>query len=107
MPCDTVTTQSTNLAKAIPTILMDALKAAGWNIAMRSYVEGKRIDAYKGGATLTWIAGKGLEVRSYNSQPLIAEVTKEYSKQAVSWAAQRAGWQVQQTADNKLTVTRR
>ena len=47
MPCDTVTTQSTNLAKAIPTILMDALKAAGWNIAMRSYVEGKRIDAYK------------------------------------------------------------
>ncbi len=107
MPCNTVTTQTIALAKALPTILMDALKSAGWDIPMRSYVEGKRIDAYKGGATLTWIAGKGLEVRSSNPQPLIAEVTKAYSKQAVTWAAQRAGWQVQQTADNKLTVTRR
>ena len=35
------------------------------------------------------------------------EVTQAYSRQAVSWAAQRAGWTLKQTAANKFTVTRR
>ncbi len=107
MPCNTITTQSIALAKAIPTILLNALEAAGWNIPLRSKTDGKSITAYKGGATLTWTAGSGLSVRSSTPQPLIAEITKAYSAQAVTWAAKRAGWQVQQTASDKLTVTRR
>ncbi len=105
MPCDTVTTQSTNLAKALPNIMEYSFKALGWSIVSSTNTEIQARRNY--GEMIVWKAGRGLEVRSSNPQPLIAEVTKEYSKQAVSWAAQRAGWQVQQTADNKIIVTRR
>ncbi len=104
MPCDTQSIQSVNLAKAIPAILEDALKALGWNIT-ESTATG--IAAYKAGTYLSWVAGKGLDVAGYDPQEAVMAVTKAYSKQAVSWAAKRAGWNVQQTAGDKLTVTRR
>ncbi|OHB65744.1 MAG: hypothetical protein A2Y76_01575 [Planctomycetes bacterium RBG_13_60_9] len=96
--------QSINLAKAVPTILEDALKAAGWNIT-ESTATG--IAAYKAGIYLGWVAGKGLNVTGYYPQETVTAITKAYSKQAVTWAAKRAGWTVQQTAGDKLTVTRR
>ena len=104
MPCDTVTTQTVALAKAVPDILRDALAADGWTIREST---SSRIYAYSGGSTVVWESGKGLTVRGYNGQQTVTRITKAYSVQAVKWSAQRAGWTVKQTADNILTVTRR
>lgn len=105
MPCNTVTTQSVALAKAITNIMENSLKRLGWSIVSISPTEIQARRAYS--EMIVWRAGKGLEVRSPNAQPIITQVTKEYSKQAVTWAAKRAGWTVQQTTDNKLTISRR
>ena len=106
MPCDTVTTQSINLAKASSSILVDALKEMGYNLSIN---QADRILAYTSGARIEWHAKRGLTVTDsgYGTQSRIEQITQAYSRQAVKWAAQRAGWTVQQTTQNQLTVTRR
>lgn len=106
MPCDTVTTQTVNLANAIPAVLSDALKAEHADIweQTETMIRGR---VY--GAGFTWEKGKGLEIRSYSAMEntqIVGRVTQAYSRQAVTWAAQRAGWTVKQTEGNKLTVSR-
>ncbi len=107
MPCNSITTQSVALAKAMPSILMDALKAEGW---APNQENDKHIVAWKGSSYLNWTAGQGVTIRGLSrerNQQAVTAVTKAYSVQAVTWAAQRAGWQVKQTGANKLTVSRR
>ena len=105
MPCDSITTQSINLSNADHSVLLDALNADNWNIRRQSSDE---IVAYKRGQTLTWNKGTGIEVKSMsNADKAILDVTKAYSKQAVSWASQRAGWKVKSINDNQFQVTRR
>lgn len=104
MPCDTITRQSVALANAVPAIVVEALKALEWNIVTSTETQ---ISASLGGSSLTWTAGKGLAVRGRLAQQQIRAMTKMYSVRAVHWAAQRAGWTVQQTAADKLTVSRR
>ncbi len=85
MPCDSITTQSVALAKAIPSILMEALKTQGWNITQSTNTQ---ISAYQSGASLTWTAGKGVSIRGTGyAQKQITSLTKTYSKEAVTWAA--------------------
>lgn len=104
MPCNTITTQSTNLAKALPILVKKTLETLGWKIQISSTVV---ITARKGYDTLKWYKDKGLEITTPNATKIITNITKEYSKQAVTWAASRAGWKVSNTGSNKLTATRR
>lgn len=105
MPCDTITTQSVALAKAIPELVAEAMKALGMQIVRenKTCIQARASDW----TYTTWMAGKGLTVQGNNNQKHVTEMTKAYSKQAVTWAAKRAGWTVQQTAEDKLTVSRR
>lgn len=109
MPCDSISTQtiSAALKAAVPDVLLAALAAEGWTTA--GVVDGT-IVARRGEDLLTWSAGVGLTVTSRTEERgkgLIQGLTVAYSRAAVTWAAKRAGWQVQTTGDNKLTVTRR
>lgn len=106
MPCDSVTTQFTNLANAIPAVLAEALKAIGWEDIQ---ITPTRINAYRPtGAALEWNKGAGLRITATNPERHQRELTQAYAKAAVSYAAQRAGWTVTagKTA-NTLTLNRR
>lgn len=107
MPCDSVTTQSVNLNMAIADVLADALRADGWRIIIMQTTDS--VQAYKSGQSLEWQKGKGLSIRGseFRNNETISAITQAYSRQAVQWAAKRAGWTVQQTAADQLTVTRR
>jgi len=104
MPCDTITTQSVNLKNAMSDIVEKALKALKWNVTL---VNKAKITAQSNNDTLTWLKGRGIRISSSNSSQHLQNITKEYSKQAVSWAASRAGWNVNSTGTNKLTISRR
>lgn len=105
MPCDSISTQSINLAKAMPELVEEAMKSLGMTLynKTKTMIQARTSDW----SYVTWTAGQGLTVDGENNQKHITDLTKAYSKQAVTWAAQRAGWTVKQTADDKLTVTRR
>ena len=114
MPCDSITTQtiSAALSKALPNLLADALQAHGWTLTGQQVNAATvvALTARRGGARLTWTAGKGLSLvtgSTAQAEALQGEITRAYSRQAVSWAAQRAGWTVKRTGDNTLTVNRR
>ena len=104
MPCDSIVTQSVALAKAMPELVEEAMKSLGSKIFQQSKIS---IRARASDWTyVNWTAGTGLTVdgrNKANNQQHITALTKAYSVKAVSWAAQRAGWQVQQTAADKLT----
>jgi hypothetical protein len=104
MPCDTITTQSINLSRALPPVLLQALESDGWTIDEKTET---KINAHKGNASLTWTAGRGLSVQHSSPQQYLDSITRAYSAKAVSWAAQRAGWTVKQNADQTITVNRR
>lgn len=103
MPCDSITTQSVALKNAVPSILRKSLAACGWEL-----IESTSADmvAARGNVRLEWTQGVGFTMTGYN-ESAIARITREYSNQAVSWAASRAGWQVSDRSANQLTVTRR
>jgi len=104
MPCNTITTNSINLSRANSDLLTDALKAEKWYIVDSDQ---NLINAYRGNAVLSWQSGNGLTVRASNSQSIIEQTTQAYSKQAITWASNRAGWSVKSTGRNTLTVQRR
>jgi|GEM_PF-3062116 len=106
MPCDSVTTQSINLANADRTLLTETLLSLGFTVETRMSTSSK-IFARQGRASIVWEKGKGLEVTTANGQLTIVDVTQAYSKTAVTWAAQRAGWKSTTTGANTLSVTRR
>lgn len=104
MPCDTITTQSIKLANAMPDLIEKALRELGWQIK----ATGKnKINARKSYDYLVWEAGKGLTISGNNNEKHLAEISQAYSKQAVTWAAQRAGWQVANQTKNTLNIVRR
>ncbi len=105
MPCESVTTQSINLANAMPTILGDALVDDRWMLAETTDT---LIRAHKGYSSIVWNKGQGLTITGDQNIATIQRITKAYSARAVSWAAQRAGWTVKQSGTpNVLNVTRR
>lgn len=108
IPCNSITTQSVKLANAMPEIVLDALKDLGWNIQSET---NSKITAYKSYESLTWESGKGITLSGMSNQTTaeknINAITKQYSKRAVTWAAQRAGWQVTTKSENTLNITRR
>lgn len=109
MPCNSITTQSIKLANAIPEILKKALQDIGWTINVSSNVNNE-IRATKSNDYLTWTKNKGITISGMNRQrqeTYLSEISQAYSKQAVSWAAQRAGWQVTNVNQNSLNVVRR
>lgn len=107
MPCDSITTQSVNLANAIPTLVDAALRTLGWNVS--GTLDNKsKIIARSGSYVLEWTKGEGVQITGMSkNETAITALTKEYSRAAVSWAAQRAGWQVKSTGANTLEVSRR
>ena len=105
MPCDTITTQSIKLAKAMPELVKQAMEDLGWNIITATTTQITAENSYY--ETILWKAGKGLTIRGSNTESIASKLSKAYSKQAVTWAAQRAGWQVKSVNDNTLNVTRR
>lgn len=105
MPCNSITIQSVVLHNAMQPLVKDALEARGWTI-LNSTAD--TIRATRGGNTVVWKKGKGMTLSGMRvDKSEITKLTKEYSKQAVTWASQRAGWQVKSTSDNTLTMTRR
>jgi hypothetical protein len=105
MPCDSITTQSVKLSNAMPNILTDALTILGWTIQLENK---SIIKASKNYNTFEWTKGKGIQISGMGkNESELNAITKQYSKRAVSWAAQRAGWNVQSTGENTLTVNRR
>lgn len=114
MPCDSITTQalSAKLANAMPDLVEAAMRAEKMTIYSKT---AERIEAYNGRHTWTWTKGVGIKTQVRGSQtyaPIEAEkaaatLVTAYSKQAVSWAASRAGWKVSAgSAPNKLTLTK-
>ena len=105
MPCNTITTQSIKLANAIPELVKKALQELDWNITGETKT---RIIARRSSDTVIWEQGKGLTIQGMNTgRTQLDAITQAYSKQAVSWAAQRAGWQVKSNNQNQLNLTRR
>ena len=102
-----MTTQTIALKNAVPDILRTALAACGWIITSEDEAG---IAARCYGQRLTWSRGRGL---SFTTQTVVqaeaarTAITQAYSKAAVSWAAQRAGWTVQSTGANTMTINRR
>ena len=68
MPCDSVTTQSINLANAVGSILSDSLFASGWTIISGTET---RIVASKDFEDLTWTKGQGLEITSDRAESVV------------------------------------
>lgn len=101
MPCDTITTQSIKLAKAMPELVKQTLEDMGWKVTTSITT---RIVANKFGESVIWEANKGITIRGSNTERLAAEISKAYSKRAVTWAAQRAGWQVTTNNNNSNTL---
>lgn len=107
MPCDTIQTTSIDFGKADTPLLAKALGKLGWTVA----------NVNKNGLTARNQKGESLSFRdgtfevqgaSYTAPKFDqAEVRREYSRQVVGYAAQRFGWSLKQTADNKFTATRK
>jgi hypothetical protein len=90
----------------MPEVLLDALRSLGY----RAVLDGTLIHARKGNVTCQWESGKGLWLTGNSPAGLAVaqrDILQAYSKTAVSWAAQRAGWQVTTLAPNKMQVTKR
>lgn len=105
MPCDTITTQSIKLTKAMPELVKQAMEDLNWKIRANSNT--RIIVAHHYGNSIMWEAGKGITVTGSNTENMINKISQAYSKRAVSWAAQRAGWQVTNNNDNTLNIVRR
>lgn len=105
MPCDTITTQSVVLAKAMPELVKQALEDTGWRITSNIITRIVANNSY--GDSITWETGKGIVLQGDNAEKKINEVNQAYSKRAVTWAAQRAGWQVTINTNNTLNIIRR
>lgn len=109
LPCDSVTTQTVSeaLKSGIVSLVTDAIKAAGWIITDQ---DDESFSARKGSVRMTWGKGIGLKVTAANaeiSNALIGEIVRSYSKVAVSWAANRAGWTAKSTGNNTVTLSKR
>lgn len=108
MPCNSITTQSVNLKNAFSDLVVEAMTASRWVVYLATTTQ---VKGWIGASQVTWVKGQGLSIRGYQgqvqNQKTLNEITKAYSVAAVTWAAKRAGWQVQQTAADKLTVSRR
>jgi hypothetical protein len=89
----------------MPDLLKQALENTGWTIEIFNK---SIIKAYKNYDSLTWKANEGMEIKSSDAIGVSNQISQSYSKQAVTWAAQRAGWTVNKTnQDNTINVTRR
>ena len=88
----------------MPDLIEKALIELGWQIKATGKT---KINARKSYDYLVWEAGKGLTISGNNNEKHLAEISQAYSKQAVTWAAQRAGWQVKSTNQNQMNLTRR
>jgi hypothetical protein len=108
MPCDSITTQSVNLQNAMPSLVESALTTLGWNITSTVGTASELITARKDSYTFIWSKGEGITIKGMRTnENMLKDITREYSKQAVTWASQRAGWQVTTTGGDTLTVSRR
>ena len=108
MPCDSVTIQTIKLAKAEPNILKKAFQSLGFTVSETQNKGNIILSAYYPAVgTVEWKQNKGLTLRSnYKAQQTITKITKEYSKQAVTWAAKKVGWNVKTETENSLSMTR-
>jgi hypothetical protein len=109
MPCDTITLQSVKLKNAIPDILKEALLNSGWDITSTINEKTNLITARKAYDSFIWSKGEGITITGMNKQrqeKALSNITQAYSKQAVSWAAKRAGWQVKPINETTFQVQR-
>jgi hypothetical protein len=109
MPCNTITSQtlSVGLQKAIPALLLKAIEEVVGDKA-REANGTLRVRTLKGNE-ITWSSASGLTITGRDQRQIEVvgkDIRMAYSKQAVSWAAQRAGWKVASTGDNTIRVTR-
>lgn len=108
MPCNTISTQtlSAGLHKAVPEVLEQAARAMGaYAVAL---VNGVLTFNYNG-AAVSWSSVLGLAIRGRASvlEQTKKDILQAYSKQAVTWAAKRAGWQVRAgAAQNELVIVK-
>jgi hypothetical protein len=104
MPCNTITTTKLEMTKANADVLTMALEALGMTVTEKS---GVKIVANSRGESLTWIAGKGITIKSTRTSKIASTLQQEYSKQAIQWVAKRSGWQVKQESENMFAVSKR
>lgn len=106
MPCYTRETSSVEFGdKTDPKMLQKALQDLGYSVrVMGGVVEfwSATHDGKLSNGTLTINHNGLLDVTAKRN-----EIARGYSKQVILSAAQRFGWAAKQTADDKLTVTRR
>jgi hypothetical protein len=105
MPCYTITTQtiSAGLQNAMPDLLMKAMEdlryRKPWNDAYTWYRDGRL-------SSVNWSKEDGLVITAEDPDLVKAQILQSYSKQAVSWAAQRAGMKVSITGQNTMKIKR-
>jgi hypothetical protein len=95
MPCNTITTVSSELKNVNRATLKAALVSLGYNVREASN-------------NLYWQAGSyqdgKLTARNDNQ---IMQVKQAYGRETVKAQAKRFGWTVKQTSDNQFEITKR
>jgi hypothetical protein len=108
MPCDQIRTQKVDMSKVSPEVLAAAMKEAGfaevnWNR------ETNIISGYRDGVLVTWTKGvltsRTSSVTDAQMKKVMGMVTQAYTREAFKFAARRAGFTVQQKAE-QLVATR-
>jgi len=103
MPCNSIITQSVDLAKLTDQSLLEsALREVG-----RVYVVGQGMYQLQWNASLYYVRDGQITGRADDIGIVADQIKRAYSKQAIYASAKKQGWAVKQTAENKFQIIRR
>ena len=104
MPCDSVTTMQVHLGLANRDMLEQTLKTLADGGKVRRY--GKEFDFYYQGESYR-ITAEGKLICREGLEGTADVIKRAYSKQVVSQAARKFGWEMTAKTPQKLTVRRK
>jgi hypothetical protein len=104
MPCDTVTSQTVDMRRALPDLVESALKAMGAEV---QHVGQHVLAVHQDGWRASWAKGGEMTItRRYGDlSEVVREIPRQYSRAAVTWAAKRAGWAVSTANGQQYSMT--
>lgn len=104
MPCDSITTMQVHLGLANRDMLEQTLRGLADAGTLRRY--GKEFDFYRDGQRYR-ITGEGKLICREGLERTADVIKRAYSKQLVSQAARKFGWELSTKTPQKLTVRRK
>lgn len=106
MPCDTIRTNSVDLA-SIGRIDADLLASALNQLGIRCTVGSTGTVKYISGSNVNWQPGQDLNLYRGASGISLDQVKQAYSAEVIKSTAKRYGWTLKQTAQFKFQVVKR